>query len=585
MTRLILSCAVPAWVLVCAGQAAFGAVINTWHVPGDFGTIQSAIAAAAAGEMILVGPGDYRENIRFGGKDVSLQSTDGPEATVIRAVSDETVDIGPGGEIVGFTITGGNGSFAGAIDANGVGSLIKGNIIEYNGGRSSSPGVDGFVASPTIEDNIFRHNSCGTQYAEAVVNFANGSSPVIRNNVFADNDCAAISMLLPRGQSPKVINNTIVNNRVGIWMPRLYFSSPHDYRNNIIVGNEVGLLTDEDATVLPNWHSNLVFGNGTDYAGVADQTGVNGNISADPLFVNAASDYRLHRDSPAIDSGAATGAPPVDLLGVSRPADGDGDDFAQYDIGAYEYVPPIPSTVVGRHVFYNNSALDGNDLGANADDDGAIATDKTALSPGVPAGFENYTNFDGGINGIIIDVDRPSVSGSMNIADFQFRVGNNDDPSTWELAPGRSGASLRRGEGPGGSDRVMIVWTDGVIVNQWLEVTVKATDRTGLEADDVFYFGNAVGDVGNSAFYATVNDADFNAVSANYADPAGVENVFDVNRDGRVDPNDALIVRSNYTAGGAPMTMLWSPVPEPCGLTLAAFGLLGLLALGRRRRS
>ena len=54
---------------------------------------------------------------------------------------------------------------------------------------------------------------------------------------------------------------------------------------------------------------------------------------------------------------------------------------------------------MGRHVFYNNSAFDGNDPRANADDDLAVAPDKQALLPGQTATFVNYTSYGGGING------------------------------------------------------------------------------------------------------------------------------------------------------------------------------------------
>ncbi|MCK4275430.1 MAG: hypothetical protein KAX78_02885, partial [Phycisphaerae bacterium] len=53
--------------------------------------------------------------------------------------------------------------------------------------------------------------------------------------------------------------------------------------------------------------------------------------------------------------------------------------------------------VLGRYVFYNNSALDGLDPAANAADDGAIATDKTALLGGSTAAFANYTSYSRGI--------------------------------------------------------------------------------------------------------------------------------------------------------------------------------------------
>src|SRR5205085_6961861 len=60
--------------------------------------------------------------------------------------------------------------------------------------------------------------------------------------------------------------------------------------------------------------------------------------------------------------------------------------------------------VVGRHLFYNHSVFDGNDRGANAADDAAVAPDKVALLPGQSATFDNVSNYARGINGVIVDV-------------------------------------------------------------------------------------------------------------------------------------------------------------------------------------
>lgn len=59
-----------------------------------------------------------------------------------------------------------------------------------------------------------------------------------------------------------------------------------------------------------------------------------GNLSSDPLFVDAANgDLRLQAGSPCIDTGTADGAPSTDILGITRP------QGAGYDMGAYEYTP------------------------------------------------------------------------------------------------------------------------------------------------------------------------------------------------------------------------------------------------------
>ncbi|MEN6451761.1 MAG: SdrD B-like domain-containing protein, partial [Thermoguttaceae bacterium] len=80
------------------------------------------------------------------------------------------------------------------------------------------------------------------------------------------------------------------------------------------------------------------------------------------------------------------------------------------------------SVIAGRHVFYNNSYYDGNNTAANAQDDSAIATDKTALLPGQKAGFANYTSYNRGINGVMVDI--AGVAGPITAADFEFKVGN-----------------------------------------------------------------------------------------------------------------------------------------------------------------
>jgi len=69
----------------------------------------------------------------------------------------------------------------------------------------------------------------------------------------------------------------------------------------------------------------------------------NGNLDADPLFVDAAAgDYRIVLGSPCVDAGTSDGAPALDIEGFPRwdertvPNTGGG-EFPYYDIGAYEF--------------------------------------------------------------------------------------------------------------------------------------------------------------------------------------------------------------------------------------------------------
>jgi len=219
------------------------------------------------------------------------------------------------------------------------------------------------------------------------------------------------------------------------------------------------------------------------------------------------------------------------------------------NIRVYEQVP-VTTAVVDRHVFYNNSAWDGNDAAANADDDDAIATDKQALLPGQTATFANYTSFTRGINGIMLDIDGLADPDALGESDFQFKAGNSNDPGAWTPAPPPVSITVRQGAGSGDSDRVTIIWADNAIAKQWLQVTVLATDNTGLPESDVFYFGSAVGDTGNSATQAYVNAFDTGGVRDHprgFLNPATIDDVYDFNRDRRVNAFDFGAARDNAT--------------------------------------
>jgi 3-phytase len=196
---------------------------------------------------------------------------------------------------------------------------------------------------------------------------------------------------------------------------------------------------------------------------------------------------------------------------------------------------PTPASVVGRHVFYNESAFDGNNASINADDDGAIAPDKSPYLPGAGlAVYNNISNYSRGINGIMIDLAGGGAHASINANDFVFKVGNNNSPSTWAAAPAPSAVSVRAGAGESGSDRVEIIWADGAIKNTWLEVQALPSAHTGLAAPDVFFWGNRVGDTTFPAtggtFLTNVAGDGAAIVGASPASSVGIANLYDINR-------------------------------------------------------
>jgi len=212
-------------------------------------------------------------------------------------------------------------------------------------------------------------------------------------------------------------------------------------------------------------------------------------------------------------------------------------------------VPFVAQTaVVGRYVFYNHSAFDGGDPAATAADDLAIAPLKMALEAGGQATSANYTNYSRGINGIIVDIANPA--GPIGEDDFRFHVGNDDNPGSWANAPPPVTVDVRGGQGTGGSDRVTILWDDYAICNQWLQVIVLG-QGLGLTGDDVFYFGNAVTESGNSDLDARVTTIDLLLTRnnpRNFLNPAPIDFPYDFNRDQRVNATDVLLARNNQTS-------------------------------------
>ncbi|MEA3287006.1 MAG: FlgD immunoglobulin-like domain containing protein [Candidatus Marinimicrobia bacterium] len=139
-----------------------------------FGTIQEQIDAAVEGEIVLVYPGTYVENINFNGKNITLRSTNGPEATIIDGNGNGSTVTFASGEtsavLNGFTITNGSGTLNDSGHRVGGGIACRYNstptlmnlIIEGNNAVGDSAMGGGILCSmgsdAHIQDVIIRNN-------------------------------------------------------------------------------------------------------------------------------------------------------------------------------------------------------------------------------------------------------------------------------------------------------------------------------------------------------------------------------------------------------------------------------------------
>jgi hypothetical protein len=214
--------------------------------------------------------------------------------------------------------------------------------------------------------------------------------------------------------------------------------------------------------------------------------------------------------------------------------------------------------ILGNRLFYNNSKYDGNNGAINANDDLSIASDKTGYNGTGTATFANVSAFNRGITGIMVDlqgglgthaaINLTSGDLTFKISPATFVTTTYNQLSTWTTAPTPAAVSVRMGAGLGGSDRLEITWANGAIKNEWIEVNLHSGGNTGLSANDVFYFGSAIGDSGaaDTALLAKTDGNDYNVPFNNIVSlTTPVWNLADYTKDGKVDGSDATTAIGN----------------------------------------
>jgi len=288
------------------------------HVPGEYATIGSAIAAAAPGDTIRVAAGSYSASsngesfpLELGSQDLVLLG-DGMEQSIVDAEgTDSVIRIsGAGGvRVSGFTLTGGGSAvWGGGVRILDSSPEIDHNLIRNNGVTTRGSGIfangssQAWIHHNVLWENfdfdfpgpgdphgidlldstggVVEHNLIGRGDSNGLF-YQNASGPVIRHNIFFENGTPGL-----RGR--------------GICA---FGTGPAVIAHNLFFGNAI-------ADLLVSGVGDITAAEANDLAPDDD---IYGNLTADPLLVDPdGGDYHLQPGSPAIDAGDPTLPPDPD---------------------------------------------------------------------------------------------------------------------------------------------------------------------------------------------------------------------------------------------------------------------------------
>jgi hypothetical protein len=241
----------------------------------------------------------------------------------------------------------------GALRFHQADAIIHNCTFEQNDSTVMGGGISDYDSTLEVDACLFHGNQ---SVKGGGIHFDQGSRVSVKNSLFVANVSTQFgaSIAMEYQQDANVVNCTFVDNSAGTdGGGVVFFRGTGSLVNSVFANNNKQAVYDGDCNPHIPVNNCLFFANpDAVYFNIAtgtilDVVGLNllawaeGNVAADPSFVDpVGGDYHLKYDSPCIDA-ASGSAPTLDMDGHTRPydvANHGGSGQNAFDIGCYELV-------------------------------------------------------------------------------------------------------------------------------------------------------------------------------------------------------------------------------------------------------
>jgi parallel beta-helix repeat protein len=226
-----------------------------------------------------------------------------------------------------------------------IGNHISSNVAYLGAGVAVNPSATPTIENNTITGNTAKRGNIGASEGGGI--FSYGFAAIIQNLISGNSAEQGGGVYLQGEPTPSLVSNTIANNDSADGSGVYDFEVPNSqsqFFNNLIIASpgQIALYCDgsdgglQDGMAPVVQFSDAFSSDGTGFGGnCAGMAGTNGDLSADPLFLDPAGNFHLQFGSPGIDAGdnSAPNLPSTDLDGHARTVNG------TVDLGVYEFTP------------------------------------------------------------------------------------------------------------------------------------------------------------------------------------------------------------------------------------------------------